>query len=142
MVITDARGKKFNYTFNRTSAAYQLNAGIFPIGEYKYTATSKSGNKALQESGSFSVIPVVVESMQLTADHSLLNNIAVSHGGEMVYPAKMQEIADKIRNRDDIKSVSYDEKRFNDLISLFWVFLLIMALLSVEWFLRKRGGAY
>ena len=142
MVITDARGKKFNYTFNRTTAAYQLNAGTFPIGEYKYTATAKNGNSVLQESGAFSVVPVVVESMQLVADHSLLNNLATAHNGEMVYPANIRQIIEKIRNRDDIKSVSYDEKRFNDLVGLFWIFLVIIALLGTEWFLRKRGGAY
>jgi len=41
-----------------------------------------------------------------------------------------------------VKSVTYTKKRFSDVVNLFWVFLIILALLSSEWFIRKRYGSY
>jgi hypothetical protein len=142
LTITDAAGKKYNYTFNKTSAAYHLNAGIFPVGDYRYSAQVKISNKVLQENGEFTVSILNAESLNLIADHSLLNALASRHKGKMIYPVQMDQLAQIIRERDDIKSVSYTQKKFSDIINLFWVFILIVTLLSIEWFLRKRGGAY
>jgi hypothetical protein len=36
--------------------------------------------------------------------------------------------------------VVYEDKRYSDLIDLKWIFVLIVGLLSAEWFLRKREG--
>lgn len=142
MSISDQKGKKFDFTFSRTTAAYHLNAGVFPPGDYAYVARVKSGNKVLQESGEFSVAAVYTESLRLVADHSLLHSLASAHKGEMVYPSQLSRLAEMIRKRDDIVSVSYSQKKFSDIINLFWVLLLIIGLLSTEWFIRKRGGAY
>lgn len=142
MTLTDQKGKKFEFTFSRTSNAYHLNAGIFPPGDYSYLAKVKSGNRVLQETGVFSVTLVNKESLKLVADHSLLNTLAERHKGKMVYPKELSSLAEMIRKRDDIAAVSYSQKKYSDIINLFWVLMLIIGLLSLEWFLRKRGGAY
>jgi hypothetical protein len=60
----------------------------------------------------------------------------------MVYPKDLDKLVNKLNSRDDIKPISYSEKKLTDLINLKWIFFLILALLSVEWFMRKRNGAY
>jgi hypothetical protein len=142
MVITDQNNRSFSYVFSRTSVAYSLNAGILPVGDYRYTAQVRSGNRLMQESGEFSVEPLFAEFIRLRADHRLLNSISVRHDGEMVFPSDISRIPAMIRSRDDIKTIAYSQQKYSDMVNLPWVMLLIFALLGAEWFLRKRGGAY
>jgi hypothetical protein len=60
----------------------------------------------------------------------------------MVYPNAVSSLAEKIKSRQDIVSVSYENKQLNDLINFRWILALIIGLLSLEWLLRKRAGTY
>ncbi|MCW3072761.1 MAG: hypothetical protein JWO44_2651 [Bacteroidetes bacterium] len=142
IVISNADNKKFPFTFGKTSNAYRLNAGMFPPGEYKYEAKVKVGDKLYAQKGEFSVSALQVEFTNTVADHQMLYSLAQKHGGEMIYPAAMGQLAEKLNAREDIKSVSYSEKKLNDLVNLKWIFFVILALISAEWFMRKRNGAY
>ena len=140
--ITDENGKKFPYTFGRTTNAYHLLMGNFSPGVYKYTANVKYGGKTFNRKGEFVVTAVNIESAVTVANHHLLFNLASRHGGEMLYPKNMHAISDLLDKRDDIKTISYSERRYSDLVNLFWVFLLIVGLLGTEWVMRKRAGGY
>ena len=142
LTISNSEGKKFPFTFSTTEHAYRLNAGMFPVGEYKYEARTKVGEKIYTASGSFSVSALQVESSNTTADHQLLFSLAKKHGGEMVYPNQLDKLAALINAREDVKPVVYTQKSLNDMVNLKWVFFLLLALLSAEWFIRKRNGAY
>ena len=140
ITITDAQNKAYPFVFSKTNKSYYLNAGLFPIGEYSYSASVKVGTSVYQKSGKFFIEQVNVESSNLLADHNLLFRIASSHNGEMVNKADINKLADKIIARDDIRSVSIYQQRMSDLIGNPWLFLLILALLSAEWVIRKREG--
>lgn len=142
ITISNSENKKFPFTFSKTSNAYRLNAGMMPVGEYSYEAKVKIGEKIFLQHGKFSVSALQVELSNTTADHQLLFSLAKKHNGEMVYPNELDKLVSKLNSREDIKSVSYSEKKLSDLINLKWIFFLILGLLSVEWFLRKRNGAY
>jgi hypothetical protein len=140
ITITDADNKNYPFIFSKTVRAYNLNAGLFPIGEYSYKASVKVGSELYQKSGKFFVEQVNVESSHLVADHSLLFRIASSHDGEMISKDDITKLADKILAREDIRSVSLYQQRMSDLIGNPWLFILILALLSAEWVIRKREG--
>jgi len=142
LTIINASGKKFPYQFNKTSNAYHLNAGIYPQGDYKYQAVVKLKNKTLTQNGEFTIIAMDAEFTNTIANHQLLYNLSKKSGGEMLYPSQIDKLADLLQKRDDIKVVKYTQKRFNDLVNLYWIFFIIIALLSAEWFLRKRNGGY
>ncbi len=142
IVFTNADNKKFDYTFSKTSNAYRLNSGMLPVGEYKYDAKVKVGEKVYTQHGEFSVSALQVELTNTTADHQLLFSLAQKHNGEMVNVNDMEKLSEKLNAREDIKTVSYSEKKLTDVISLKWIFFIILALISAEWFMRKRNGAY
>ena len=142
IVITDANKKNFPYSFTRTTNAYYLNAGSLPPGEYLYKASTNFGGKAFQKSGMFSVMALNVEAMNTVANHVLLNNIASRHKGKMVYPNQLDQIEQLLDACDDMKTVVYTQKRYTDLVSFLPVLLLLLGLLSAEWFIRKRNGSY
>ncbi len=140
--ITNSDGKKFPFTFSKTSNAYRLNAGIFPVGNYHYEAKVKVGAKNYSEKGEFSVAALQVETTNTIADHQLLYSLAKKSGGEMVYPNQLEKLSQLLNSREDIKPISHSEKKLSDLINLKWIFFLLLFLISVEWFIRKINGAY
>ncbi len=140
--IYDKQNKKFPFVFSKTSNAYHLNAGLFPVGEYRYDAQVKVGDTVYSKSGGFNVLALNIESLNTTADHKTLAAIARKHDGKLYFPTQMDSLAKAIESRDDIKSVSYSQKRLDDMVNLFWVFIIIMVLLAAEWGLRKWSGNY
>jgi len=54
----------------------------------------------------------------------------------------MDQIEQLLAARDDLKTIAYTQKRYTDLVSFLPVLLLILGLLSAEWFIRKRSGSY
>lgn len=142
MVITDNEGKNFPFTFNKTTNAYVLNAGSFPVGNYRYTAKVTVGSKIYSEKGEFSVSALQMETTNTIADHQLLYSLAKKSGGEMIYPNQTGKLAELLNANKDIKPISHSEKKLSDMINLKWVFFLLLVLLSLEWFIRKINGAY
>jgi len=142
MAIYDADLKNFPFTFSRTGKGYSLNAGRLPVGEYNYKAVVSVGKNVFQEKGAFTIVPVQVESFKTIADHQLLYNLSSKFGGKMIWKDKMGTLIEEISEREEIKPISYTEMRLKELINLKWVFFVLLALLSVEWFFRKRSGVY
>lgn len=133
-------GKNYSFLFTRNGQSYQLDAGTLPVGEYTYTATTKLGNQPFTAKGQLTVMPLNLENRQSAADHQLLRELAKQSGGQMLMPTQINQLADLIRKNENIKTVVYEDKRYSDLVDVKWVFVLILALLSAEWFMRKREG--
>ena len=60
----------------------------------------------------------------------------------MVYGTQLNDLASKILAKEDIVDVTYEEKTVTDLINWKYIFFILLGILTVEWFLRKRFGAY
>ncbi|MBK9526592.1 MAG: hypothetical protein IPO39_18225 [Bacteroidetes bacterium] len=142
LTITNTEKKSFPYTFSKTERAYSLNAGFLTAGEYRYKSTVKVGDKVYNTEGAFSVSALQAEQTETSADHQLMYNLAHKNGGEMYYPGQLNELEKALLAREDIKTVSYAHYKLQDLVNIKLVFFLLLALLTVEWFLRKRAGAY
>ncbi|MDP9047948.1 MAG: hypothetical protein M3N14_07410 [Bacteroidota bacterium] len=138
--LKSTAGKNYSFLFSRNGKGYQLDAGALPIGEYSYSASAQNGPKQFNANGQLSVRALNLESRQSAANHQLLNTIAKQSGGEMLMPDQISGLANLIRKNENIKTVVYEDKRYSDLVDVKWVFVLILMLLSLEWFLRKREG--
>lgn len=133
-------GKVFNYTFSKFGAAYRLDAGSLPQGNYSYVASTTLGSQKYTATGSFYINALITEYQQTTANHQLLYTMAQQNGGKMFMPDQLLRIADELERNELIKTVSYEDRRYEELISFKSLFAVIIVLLSIEWFLRKRNG--
>jgi len=142
ITIRNEDAKEFPYVFNKAGNAYHLDAGTFPPGNYSYQAKVSLGSSLYTASGQFSVTAIDLEALNTVADHHLLFQLADGSGGKMVYPSDLDLLAENILAREDIRPVTYTRKKYEDLLNKGWVLALIIGLLTLEWFLRKRAGSY
>ncbi|RZK81370.1 MAG: hypothetical protein EOO92_04720 [Pedobacter sp.] len=138
--VKNEDGKTYNFLFSRTESAYQLNAGVLPAGNYSYTATTTFGGKKYESAGVFYINSLIAEYQQTIANHELLNSISAQTNGKMYLPNDLLKIATEVENNEQIKTLSYEDRKYEELINFKWLFVLIMLLLSTEWFFRKRNG--
>lgn len=138
--IKPENGKIFNYNFSKQGAAYRLDAGSLPEGNYTYVANTTLGNQKYSATGSFYVYALITEYQQTTANHQLLYTMAQQNGGKMFMPDHLLRIVDELERNEQIKTVRYEDRRYEELINFKWLFAFIIVLLSIEWFLRKRNG--
>lgn len=142
MTITNSSGDTYPFVFGKTAKAYQLSAGILPVDNYTYEARVRDGDKIYSVKGAFTISPLNIEAVNTIADHNLLFQLAYKTSGKMVYPGQLDQIPDMLRQREDITTITYTQKKYSELINIPWILVLILALLSIEWFIRKRGGSY
>lgn len=133
-------GKAYSYIFSKTSNSYSLNAGILQAGEYRYTAKTELGKVSHQAEGQFIVTEQQAEFKQSLANHQLLYTMADQSGGKMLFPDQLKDLPGMIRANETVKTVSYEDRKYEELINIKFIFFLIVALLSIEWFSRKRNG--
>jgi hypothetical protein len=138
--LKSSTGKNYSFLFARSGQSYQLNASTLPVGDYTYTAATNNGKQAFTANGRLAVKQLNLEARQSTANHQLLRAISAESGGKMLLPSQVNQLASLIRKNENIKTVVYEDKHYSDLIDVKWVFVLIILLLSAEWFLRKREG--
>jgi hypothetical protein len=142
MTVTNSEETTFPFVFSKTANAYHLNAGVLPVDNYSYEAKVRVGDKLYHENGEFTVSPLNIEMVNTIADHNLLYQLAAKHGGQMLRVDQMDDFPQIIKAREDIKTITYSEKRYLELVNVFWVFLIIIAILATEWFIRKFNGSY
>jgi hypothetical protein len=140
--LEDEDERVYDYRFRPERDYYVANIGNPGPGNYSYRAYTEYGGETFATTGEIAVEELDIETTDLVARHRLLREIAGQTGGEFVYPADIHAIASMIRQRDEIVSVSYREHDYSPVIHQHWLFFIIIALLSSEWFMRKYFGAY
>lgn len=119
---------------------YQLDAGALPQGNYTYVASTNLGDKKYTANGAFYVNAVITEYQQTTANHQLLNTMAQRTEGKMYMPTNLLNIVDDLEKSGQVKTITYEDRRYEEMINLKWIFAIILVLLTAEWFFRKRNG--
>jgi hypothetical protein len=142
MTVTSEDNKKYTAIFSKQNNGYHLNMGRLPAGDYKWTASTEFGGKKHSKAGLFTVREVMVEAVNLTADHQLLQNIAQTSGGKFFTKDNLQEVEQAIKNDRNITTIATYEKDFNLLMNSWIYFAILILLMGAEWFMRKWGGGY
>ncbi|PTN09336.1 hypothetical protein [Mangrovibacterium marinum] len=140
--ISDRNGTDYDYTFDKTEQAYQLNIGQLAVGTYALHATVEYGGKQLVEEGSFRVDKLQLEQTNLQADYNTLFQISQTTGACFAEAARFDEIIEKLQADEHLKRQKFRQQVFRELIQLKWFALFIAFLLALEWFLRKYWGSY
>jgi len=142
VTVTNSEGMTFPFVFSKTANAYHLNAGVLPVDNYTFDARVRVGDILYRDNGEFTVSALNIEMVNTIADHNLLYQLAVKHDGQMLSLSQLGDFPQLLKDREDIKTITYSEKRYLEFVNVFWVFLIIIAILTTEWFIRKFNGSY
>ena len=137
-----ASGERFEHRFYAKDGEYEAKVGRLPEGAYQFSATTEVGGRTLRQNGTFVVANAGIEAQYLTADVDLLMQMAALTGGSCRNVGEMAQLAQQLRDDETITSIEHFETRYRDLISLKWIFFVIIAAATIEWLLRKIFGTY
>lgn len=107
-------------------------------GDYRVTVTaSRDGKEVGRDSARFIVYQDDRELENPAADRALLRQIAEASGGESIPPEQLSKHLQSLKGKIFTETYTQTERKVWDN----WPFLLIFtALLTIEWWLRKRHG--
>jgi hypothetical protein len=142
LVLINDKNKEFNHIFVRRDKSYRVNLGRLPAGNYNIIAETKFDNKIYSEKGEFFVEKINIEYLNLKANHKLLNSISEKTGGKMYYPLNLNQLANDIRNNQNIVTLAYEQEKLNTISDFAWLFYVILLFAATEWALRKYHGGY
>lgn len=136
--------KEYPFTCSKYLSYYQLDAGAFPPGKYKFIGSTSYGGQSYTADGQFTVKASFLEDESVTANHRMLTVLAEQSNGSLVLPsaAAAQQIIDLIESKTPIKpTIDFGTKK-QTILHYKWIGLLLVVLLFLEWFLRRLFGSY
>ena len=140
--INSKAGKAFEYTFSKTNNFYQLNLGNYPEDTYNFEVQTKYNGKIYVKTGSFIVLKTDVEALTLEANHKLLYKLTRKFNGFVVTKNEIDKLKQPFQNQQTKASSITLEKSLKSLIDNKIILLILLLLLSLEWFIRKYYGSF
>lgn len=141
-VLTDENKDKVNYEFAKGTLDYKLSLGKLKAGKYSWIAKTSFNGKKYEKSGVFVVTDISLENLESSANHNLLNQMATKSNGEFYRLDQTDQLLVDIGKRNDIVKITTEESSFIHVIDYKWIFFLLICLLGLEWFVRRRAGSY
>jgi hypothetical protein len=139
--LRDEQGKITNYRYVTGPGNSRYRIGGLKEAVYRFKASTDLKGKKEEVRGEFLITEQNQEAQNLTADFSLLRTLADNTGGKFYKLADVNKLTTDLSGAE-IKSLIHTEESFNPLINLKWVFFLLLAIVSLEWFVRKYLGSY
>ncbi|MBS1505096.1 MAG: hypothetical protein JSS79_00510 [Bacteroidetes bacterium] len=141
IALTDEKGKTTRYNYTLSPGGERYRVGGLSAGKYQYSATTLVNGKKENVSGQFLVAEQNSEPQNLVADFGLLRKLSAQSGGKFYSQKDWSKLISDFKT-SEIKSVIHSEESFDPLIHVKWFFLLLLLLISAEWFIRKYMGGY
>jgi hypothetical protein len=112
-----------------------------PEGDYSYSARAVTGGRQIaEEKGTFSVGGLNVEFLDTKANKHLLRQLALQTGGRYYEPEELHRLPDDLASLSGFEVREVNISQQLELWNKTWMLGCLIALLSLEWFLRKRHG--
>ncbi|MBL7871230.1 MAG: VWA domain-containing protein [Cyclobacteriaceae bacterium] len=139
--VRNEQGEVSNYSYVTSPGSSRYRIGGLKEGIYRFKASTTVSNNTEEVNGQFLVKTQNLEAQNLTADFGLLRKLADETGGKFYKASQLSDLTSDL-NQTKVVSLIHSEETFNQLINLKWVFFLLLALVSAEWFMRKYLGSY
>lgn len=133
---------EFKYAFLPKGDHYEISPGNLPVGNYSYTAKTTISGRVEAVRGTFSVRPLVLEALNLSANFNVMKQIAENSSGSFSTLDEMGALAQNLIENENSQSIVRSRASFKDVIDLRWLFALIFGLLAIEWIARRWAGSY
>ncbi|MDO6676382.1 VWA domain-containing protein [Tenacibaculum sp. 1_MG-2023] len=139
LTVTNLETKaKKSIPFSLFNNSYQVSVEGLASGEYSYTVTVQNQN--ISSSGRFKIEDYQIEEQFTNANFKKLEQLASKTDGATVYVDKIDDLLKKIQEDASFYTTQKSITKKQSLVDWKWLLLLIVILLSTEWFVRKYYG--
>ncbi|MDA0875178.1 MAG: hypothetical protein O3C45_08990, partial [Bacteroidetes bacterium] len=140
--LTSPSGQVFPYEMQpQGNGRFSLDLGALPAGAYTFRATAAFEDAEVgTDGGAFSVGRRTLEYRQTRADFDLMRQIASRSGGAMVVSSDVSGLAEAIRSAATYRPATESSLSQIRLWQRLPFLAVILLLLTLEWFFRKRWG--
>lgn len=137
--LKNENGEVSEYSYiNNPSYDFRMN-GLLP-GVYSFQAFTNLDKQEYTANGQFTIRKLQLEALSSKADFQLLRNLADRNNGKFF---DLESISiENLFAKTQPTGIVHSREVNIDIISIFWIFFLCLALISIEWFIRKFAGAY
>lgn len=134
-------GEEFKYSLNPSGIVYRTTINGLPSGKYTYSALAEIGDETFSKKGGVFIEPVEIELIETRANYALMQALSTKNSGEVFTDGDWDSLEETLKTLDP-PSISHQNEKMEQWINLKTLFFLILGLLALEWFLRKRNGSY
>ncbi|MBD3723827.1 MAG: hypothetical protein IE891_03360 [Flavobacteriaceae bacterium] len=139
ITLTNQVNKKSkSYNFYNSSNEYLVNFDNLEAGFYAYSVSEKKSKERV--TGTFEVIAFDIENQFVNPDLNRLEQLAQNTSGKVYYPNNVNQLINRLLKDETLNPTQKEVVRKTPLIDWKWLLLLIVTLLSLEWFIRKYNG--
>lgn len=139
--VTDSDGVTYPYVMQPAgNGRYTLDAGTFPEGTYTYDASASAGERDIgTDEGAFAVGSLTLEFKDTRANAPLMRQIAQRSGGRSIDPGAPDAATNRL-SQEAFAPVIVEREQEIELRRRYAFLAIVIGLLTVEWFFRKRSG--
>ncbi len=139
LIYNEDEELNYSYVPVQSNTKYVING--LKEGVYRYQASTVLDEEKVTVRGEFLVREVQLEKLNLTADFNLLKDLSGNSGGKFYLPTELDRLNEDL-SKKKAQAIIYSNEKYLPFINLQWVFILILFLVSTEWFVRKFSGSY
>ena len=130
--------KTTTFPFLLSKKSYKLSLSPIEPGDYEYSINVK--NKNFSKKGFFKVNEFDIERQFNNVDYSKLKELTDKTRGAYYFENNYNELIPDLLNDQRFSSVQKIKINYDQLINWKWGLIVIISLLSIEWFIRKYYG--
>ena len=138
LILTNSNKKEFKFIFDKIDDKYLLDLGN--LASEKYSVYAKVEKRNYEKYGQLTIRPVQIEALSTVADHQLLYNLSNISGGKSFSLSEFNSISNYINKNQNKSSLTTIEDRLKQFIDFEMILLILLILISCEWFVRKYNG--
>ena len=120
------------------NSSYEADLSSFTSGNYEYTVVVVGEN--ISRSGSFSILDYDVEQQLLNADVTKLRQVATNTKGTVYFMNQTDSLVRDLVEDQRYQAIQKSKENIVSLLDWKYLLMIIILLLSIEWFMRKYNG--
>lgn len=140
--VTSPDGTDYPYVMEPIgNGRYTLDAGTFPEGTYSFEAQAQRDERVIgSDRGAFAVGALTLEFKETRANAALMRQIAQRSGGSLLEPDQMETFTSGLSASGAFAPVIVESEEEIELRRRYIFLAIVIGLLTLEWFMRKRSG--
>ncbi|MDQ6472834.1 hypothetical protein RB619_19510 [Flavobacterium sp. LHD-80] len=137
--VTNAETKQNkNYDLLKGNNSYSVNLDGLTAGKYNFTVKELNSNTSY--SSHFEILDFDIEKQFVNPDVLKLKQLALQTNGKAFFENQADDLINMLLENKEYKSIEKNVSTKTPIIDWVWLLILIAALLTTEWFVRKYNG--